>query len=264
MKKAMLIDTSKCTGCRGCQIACKQWNQLPAEKTYCSGTYENPSHITGNTWTKIAFIENENNGDFKWFFYKQQCMQCEEASCVNVCPAKAVKETQIGSTYIDEAILIDKNICVGCKNCVVACPFQFCGFSEEKGIVMKCTFCIDRVLQGLKPACIKSCISGALQFEDRDKILDIGKKRIEILKTNGYLNACLYGENELGGLGVISVLLDSPEKFRLPVNPKSATENSLKKWFFGLGTVAIMTILPFWLLFKKTKENSQTKEEGGN
>ena len=189
---AALVDTTRCMGCRACQVACKQWNQLPAEKeSKFLGTYENPPALTADTWTKIQFHEFSDAGP-KWRFRKQQCFHCDDASCVNVCPTGAAKKRPNG------IVVIDQSICAGCKYCVEACPYQTPKFSEETGTAVKCRFCYDRVENGLSPACVTACPTGALFFGKRSEVIAEAHRR-----KKGRSDLKVYGENELGGLGWI-------------------------------------------------------------
>ena len=148
-------------GCRGCQVACKQWNQLPAEKTRFDGNYQNPKHLSGKTWTLVNFIEpNDYDQNPRWLFRKQSCFHCAEATCVSVCPTGAAKKRDDGIVFIDQGI------CAGCKYCVETCPFGTPQFDRKTGTVKKCRMCLDRVGNGLKPACATACPTGALAFKD--------------------------------------------------------------------------------------------------
>jgi formate dehydrogenase iron-sulfur subunit len=150
----VLVDMTRCMGCRGCQVACKQWNQLPYEETKFRGTYENPPALSPKTWTKIQFFES-SKGKQEWRFRKQQCFHCDDASCITVCPTGAAHKAEGG------LVIIDQSICTGCKYCAEACPFQTPKFNEESGTAVKCRFCFDRVANGLGPACVKACPTGA-------------------------------------------------------------------------------------------------------
>lgn len=240
---AMYIDVTKCTGCRGCQVACKQWNGLSAELTGFSGSYENPPRVGGDTWTKIRFFEQEDDGKVRFLFRKAQCMHCTNASCVAVCAAGAVSKNDRG------VVIIDQDRCIGCKNCVVACPFHSVGYSVETGTSRKCRLCYDRIENGMDPACAKACPSGAITIGNRAKILTQAKQKAQILKNKGR-QAWIYGENELGGLHVIYLLDDKPEVYGLPVNPQAATASLLGNWAHALVGAALLLVAPFWLVFK--------------
>ena len=212
--KAILYDATKGTACRGCQVACKQWNDLEGVKTTNRGTYENPPDLSWDTWIKMEFREVGNNGDLRWLFTRRSCMHCTEAACVEVCPTKALYHHELGF------VAYDKDKCSGCGYCVEACPFDVprSGSGAITGIrtMNKCTLCQDRVTNDLTPACVKTCPTGALQYGDREALLLEGKARVASLGGN----ATLYGEEELGGLHVLYVLDDSPEVYGLPMDPK--------------------------------------------
>lgn len=227
-EKAILYDESKCTACRGCQTACKQWNGLPGTTTTNWGSYENPADLSVDTWLKIKFKEVYRVGsNVAWLFTRRSCMHCTDAACVNVCPTGALYHHEMGF------VAYDKNRCSGCGYCLEACPFDVPRSSGSKltgwGKMDKCTFCQDRVSNGLEPACVKSCPPGALKFGDRGELLIEAEKRVDALKAmrnpldlSGSLfpRANLYGATELNGLHVIYVLTDSVERHGLPDNPQ--------------------------------------------
>ncbi|OGO05907.1 MAG: hypothetical protein A2Y73_03425 [Chloroflexi bacterium RBG_13_56_8] len=257
MANAMLIDTSKCTACRGCQVACKQWNDLPAEETHNWGSYQNPQHLSATTWKLVTFNEEGAGDDFRWLFLPTQCLHCTDASCVSVCPTGA-------AYHHGEFVLIDQSQCIGCGYCVEACPFGVPHSmpgpnGRHKSTVRKCTFCIDRISSGLMPACAKTCPAGAYKVGERSELIAAGKARVERLKTKGDTNAYLYGENELGGLHVMLVLRDRPLLYGLPEQPRVATKNVLGQWLSGLLTAGAIAALPFWLLTKRKNELAASK-----
>ena len=245
----MLIDVSKCMGCRGCQVACKQWNQLPATKTKFTGTYQNPPTLSGTTWTLVNFIEPE---DFKenprWLFRKQQCLHCEDPACVAACPTGALTKQDNGIVYINQAV------CAGCKYCVEVCPFQTPHADHSPGTARKCWMCRDRVLNGLQPACATACPTGAVVFGDRKAMLSKAEKRVaELKKQYPKSNPYIYGKEELGGLGVLYLLPENdPELFNLPKNPKRPTEKIFFRWLLGL-IPGFLLFVGIWAFFKKDK-----------
>jgi formate dehydrogenase iron-sulfur subunit len=214
MKKTMLIDTTLCIGCRGCQVACKQWNQLPAEQTTFEGSYENPPRFSPDTWTKIAFREEENNGKVRWLFTKLGCMHCTEAACEMVCPAGAISHNEYG------AVVIDEKRCIGCNHCVANCTYQVIGFDQAANLARKCTFCYDRVTSGLTPACAKACPTGAISFGERSDMIALANRRVKTLVAAGRTDARIYGLEELDGLGMMYVLDGEPEQYGLVKDPE--------------------------------------------
>ena len=256
MSKARLIDTSKCMACRGCQVACKQWNELPAEPTKQLGTYENPPELSGSTWIRVEFRERPG----EWLFRAHTCMHCTEASCEQVCPTGAI-------SHQGEVVIIDQKWCIGCGYCVQACPFGVPHKDEFEGTARKCRFCIDRITNGLEPACAKTCPTNAIQFGERADLIAAANKRVRTLVTDyGYPNARLYGENEMGGLHTMYVLTERPSAYGLPETPQLATSSALAQWLSGIITAGAVTALPLWLLFRRREQietEQQSKVEGG-
>ena len=219
-EKALLIDVSKCTGCRACQVACKEWNGLPAVETTCTGTYENPPDLSPDTWNKIKFKEigSTSDGTMRWLFKSERCLHCTDAACVAVCPTGAVYHHELGF------VAYDRTKCTGCGYCTQYCTFNIPRLSGNKLTGMqkmdKCTFCLDRVANGLEPACAKACPTGAISFGDRGDLILKGSSRVNELKSNGCPDAYLYGEHEMGGLHTMYVLDEKPEVYDLPANPQ--------------------------------------------
>ena len=224
-EKAILFDASKCIGCRGCQVACKQWNELTAVETTNWGSCENPPDLSPDTWLKIKFMEQVEDGTLEWFFSRYSCMHCTEAACIDICPSGALYRNQYGF------VAYDKDRCIGCGYCTEFCPFNVprldAGRITGVGKIGKCTLCttpgLDRLSIGEKPACVKACPTGALIYGDRDELVAEGRRRVASLRTphsKAHPRATLYGETELGGLHVLCVLADSPEVYGLPKEPQ--------------------------------------------
>lgn len=244
MAKGYLVDTTKCIGCRGCVVACKNWNQLPAEPTGFKGTYQTVADFSGNTFTYIGFNEYEENGQLKWYFMKRQCMHCLDPACMKVCPQKAI-------SIVDGAVVRDYGKCAGCQYCASACPFHVPKYNTKINKETKCSMCAERVAEGMLPACVKACVTGALQFGERDELLASAREKVNALKAE-YPNARVYGEKEAGGTNVLYVLADVPSKYGLPENPQvsaltTAWQNYVKPygpWLIAL--TAAGSILSFF------------------
>jgi formate dehydrogenase iron-sulfur subunit len=218
MAKAILVDTSKCIGCRGCQVACKQWHGLKAEPTQFRGSYENPPDLSARTWRKVKFIESAGeDGRVRWRFISDACKHCSDASCLAVCPTGALFRRPWG------AVDLNQEVCNGCRYCAAACPYGVVTFNEETGRADKCVMCPDRVGAGLLPSCVSTCPTGALSFGERDQILNRAKRRVAELKAKGEKNAQLYGERELSGLHALYLLQEKPGAYGLPEKPRFAT-----------------------------------------
>jgi len=236
-QKAILFDTTKCIGCRGCQIACKQWNELKAVGTTNQGSYENPLDLSPTTWLTIRFREKVEGDSVSWLFSRRSCMHCTEATCIEVCPSGGLYRNQYGF------VSYDRDRCIGCGYCVEFCPFNVPRLDANRitgiGRMGKCTLCttpgLDRLSIGQEPACVKTCPSGALIYGDRDELVAEGKRKVASLRTphsKAYPQATLYGETELGGLHVLYVLADSPEVYGLPKEPKFPIAATIKHEVF--------------------------------
>jgi formate dehydrogenase iron-sulfur subunit len=221
--KAILYDATKCTACRGCQAACKQWHDLPGEETGNWGSYQNPRDLSNDTWLLMEFREVENDGTLKWLFSRRSCLHCSDAACVKVCPTGALYYHPLGF------VSVDRGKCSNCGYCVDFCPFDVPRLDINRGSglgsrIDKCTACttpgLDRIDNGLEPACVKACPPNALMYGDRNEMLSLGRARVETLKFEGHSDARLYGETEVGGTHVLYVLEDVPQNYGLPSDPK--------------------------------------------
>jgi len=221
-----LIDVTKCTGCRGCQLACKQWNQMPARQTKNYGTYQNPPDLQWNTWTLIRFQEVPDKDRVKWLFRKDGCMHCTDAACVKVCPSGALYYSELGT------VGLNKERCIGCKECVSACPFEIPRYDQKTDKIYKCDLCLSRIQSDLLPACIKACPTGALTFGDKQKMLKKAYARAEELKKEGYADANVYGDKFVNGTHVVYVLDEKPSVYdKLPTSPSVPLATILWKDF---------------------------------
>lgn len=247
--KTMFIDVSKCIGCTSCVTACKKQNNLPEP-------YKNSKFNNGENWTSVKFYKREKDQKPELLKVKMQCMHCAEPSCVAVCPTGAAFKRK------DGIVLIDEDVCIGCKNCVVACPFAIPGENEESKVVEKCTFCKERMAEGKPTACSEACPADAIHFGDREEMLALANERLGQLKAAGYQEATLYGNKELGGLKVIYVLPVKPIEAGLYEDPQPATGDVLLKWAVGLVTAGVVVAGPLRKVFKDNDEGINLPQEG--
>lgn len=210
--KSFFIDTTRCTACRGCQIACKQWNSLPAEKTNNWGSFQNPADLSHNTYKLVRFSEMVSGGRLKWCFFPDQCRHCLDPPCKDA--AEAYVE---GAVLVDPAtgavIYTDKTRELSgeaFKEIKAACPYDIPRRDDSKGLIAKCTMCLDRVQNGLLPACVKACCTGALNFGDRSAMLSAAKKRVEELKAKGYAKAQIL---DADSVRAIFLVIDDPKSY---------------------------------------------------
>jgi formate dehydrogenase iron-sulfur subunit len=221
-----LIDVSKCTGCRGCQLACKQWNQMPARQTANYGTYQNPPDLQWNTWTLIRFQEIPEKDRVKWLFRKDGCMHCTDAACVKVCPSGALFYSELGT------VGLNKERCIGCKECVSACPFEIPRYDDLTDKIYKCDLCLSRLQNDMTPACVKACPTGTLTFGDKEKLVKKAYARVEELKKAGFADANVYGDKFVKGTHVMYVLDEKPSVYdKLPTSPSVPLATILWKDF---------------------------------
>jgi formate dehydrogenase iron-sulfur subunit len=216
---AKLIDISKCIGCKACQVACMQWNDLRDEVGTQHGIYDNPVDLTDQSWTVMRFSEYKNaDGRLEWLIRKDGCMHCEDPGCLKACPAPGAIVK-----YANGIVDFNSSNCIGCGYCIAGCPFNIPRISEKDNKAYKCTLCSDRVAVGLEPACVKTCPTGAIQFGAKTDMVARGLKRTGDLKERGFANAGLYDPPGVGGTHVMYVLqhADRPELFSgLPNDPK--------------------------------------------
>ncbi len=230
MAKGMFVDTSICTGCKACQVACKEWNGLPGEpshfykvpdrpyqvaRNFTGNSYDNTAQLSATDWRHVRFIEqfNENRTETRWYFSSDSCKHCTDAGCLNACPVKAIVRTDMGNVFVQQ------DVCIGCKYCIPSCPFGVINFSEQTGTVHKCTLCNDRIHNGLGTACAKACPTGSISFGDVEELRKRADARLAQLKGLGYEKANIYGYNEAGGLNVFYLFLDRPSVYGQPEHP---------------------------------------------
>jgi formate dehydrogenase iron-sulfur subunit len=220
MAKAVLVDIPKCIGCEGCSVACKLWNELEWDEQEKSKTATDRSNepnkgLWPEEWSAINRYDVEKDGDMVRRYSKTQCMHCEEPACASACFSKAFQKLPEGP------VIYDQSLCVGCRYCMMACPFDVLRYEWNKAIpgVRKCQMCPTRVANNMAPACASVCPTGALTFGERDELLQIARERI---KANGYVDR-IFGENEAGGTSwlYISDVPFEELRFRTDVTTKS-------------------------------------------
>lgn len=217
---AKLIDTTTCIGCKACEVACVEWNDMPFSPTTFDNTHQTMPETRWNYWNLILFNEHEkDDGSLMWLMRKNQCMHCAEPGCLEACPSDGAIVQ-----YTNGIVDFQQDKCIGCGYCITGCPFNIPKFNKETKRVYKCTLCSDRVSQGLEPACIKSCPTGCLHFGSKDDMLDLAQARAKQLRDHyGFADAGVYDPPGVGGTGVIYVLHDAkqPELYGgLPKDPR--------------------------------------------
>ncbi len=288
-------DTSVCIGCKACQVACHQWNDLPAELATSEDTrqvagnspetepgrapgqqtrpmtgdsYDNTGSLSAVNWRHVKFIERseldgawnyqqtaESREGLGWLMMSDVCKHCVNAPCLEVCPTGAIMRSEFDSVYIQEPV------CNGCRDCVTACPFGVIHMSglenEGKGTAKKCTLCYDRLQHGMTPACAKACPTESIQFGSITDLRQRAEKRVADLQAMGFKEAQLYGADEkiLGGLNAFYLLMDKPEVYGLPAAPKIPSRSVGPSHLWSAATAAVMGLLGA-ISFRKKRMDS--------
>src|ERR1700746_1371253 len=264
-----LIDTTTCIGCKACEVACVEWNDMPFGVTTFDNTYQTMPETRWNFWNLIKFNEHQReDGTIQWLMRKDQCMHCADPGCLRACPADGAIVK-----YANGIVDFDQENCIGCEFCVSGCPFDIPKFNPATKKVYKCTLCSDRVSQGLEPACIKACPTGCLHFGTKDDMKDLAQRRVGQLREHyGFENAGVYDPPGVGGTGVIYVLHDitEPENYGgLPKDPHIPLTVKLwkgpLKWLGNLAMVGgLIGLFVHYLRFgpKSREEEPEKKQEG--
>jgi formate dehydrogenase iron-sulfur subunit len=229
LEVAKLIDVSRCIGCKACQSACLEWNDLRDEVGGMDGLYTNPADLSDQTWTLMRFNEAVIDGNLNWLILKEGCLHCAEPGCLKACPAPGAI-LQYSNGIVD----FQQDQCIGCGYCTAGCPFNVPRLSKTDGKAYKCTLCSDRVTVGLEPACVKACPTQALSFGSKEDMKFQAEHRLEDLHERGFTKAAVYDPAGVGGTHVLFVLPhgDQPERYGLPAAPKVGP--ALNLWRSGL------------------------------
>jgi formate dehydrogenase iron-sulfur subunit len=267
-----LTDTTLCIGCKACEVACKEWNQLPAElddagPRLTGFSYDNTVDLGATTWRHVAFVERtppaSSSVSFSaivpdaalaqappvaWLMMSDVCKHCVHAGCLEACPTGAIIRTEF------DTVVIQQDICNGCGYCVPACPFGVPQLGTTDHRAHKCTLCYDRLVEGLEPACAKACPTDSIQFGLVAELLPRAVDRVAELRARGEAGAHLYGDRRVGGthgidgLNALFVLTASPETYNLPAAPRLPQDKVLPALLstaataIGLGLVALAAL----------------------
>jgi formate dehydrogenase iron-sulfur subunit len=233
-------DTSVCIGCKACEVACKEWNQVPEDGLDWTGhSHDNTGGLGADSWRAVKFVEQrdpvglhepnfqrEADG-FRWLMNSDVCKHCTHAACLDVCPTGAIFRTEFGT------VVVQSDVCNGCGYCVPACPYGVLDKREDDGRIFKCTLCYDRLGVGQEPACAKACPTESIQFGELDELRERAAHRVEELHERGVDVARLYGadpDDGVGGDGAFFLLLDEPEVYGLPPDPVVTTRDLPSMW----------------------------------
>ena len=255
---AKLVDVSLCIGCKGCEVACKEWNDLKVEPTANFGSYQSHQDLSSNTWLLMRFNEVEVNDQLQWLIKKDACLHCEEPGCLYACPAPgAIVQYQNG--IVD----FNQENCIGCQYCVTGCPFDIPRFDKGTKTVHKCNMCVDRVEAGLEPACVKTCPTNAISWGSKTDMVAMADQKVETLRARGYENPVVYNPAGVGGTHMMYVVPhgDRLADYKLPENPVASPTplaglgilKSVGSYLFGFGLLS--TVLHFLAFGREAPED---------
>ena len=246
-------DVTLCIGCKACEVACKQWNQLPADGYALSGnSYDNTNGLSATTWRHVAFVEQMDRVEpsaSRWMMMSDVCKHCTNAGCLEACPTGAIVRNEFGDVYVQP------DVCNGCGYCVPSCPFGVVAIQPEAGIAQKCTLCYDRQKDGLEPACAKSCPTDSITFGPIEELRALAEARVAKLQAEGR-EAHLYGVDgpetrDVGALNAFFLIPDRPEVFNLPPKPVLPSKFQRAAYTSGLLGALALTVVGLAVLRPK-------------
>lgn len=232
---AFLTDSTLCIGCKACEVACKEWNDLPEDGMNWTGlSYDNTGAVGHSTWRHVKFVEGAPEPGFggnapdvsSWFFSSDVCKHCEVAGCLEACPTGSLVRTEFGGVYLQP------DICNGCGYCVVSCPFGVVQKNEKDGRAFKCTFCYDRQKVGLQPACAKACPTESIKFGEINELKVAAQERVRELHGRGMTDAHYYNPEDSGVAGIHAafILRGDHRQYNLPPAPEVPTAYIADGW----------------------------------
>jgi formate dehydrogenase iron-sulfur subunit len=257
-----LIDVSRCIGCKACQSACMEWNDLRASVGVFEDSYTNPPDLDDQTWCLMRFREAEIDGTSRWLILKDGCLHCSDPGRLRACPSPGAI-----IQHRDGIVDFEEEDCIGCGDCISGCPFNIPRLRKEDSRVYKCTLCSDRVAVGLEPACIKACPTQALSFGSKEDMLTQARHRLADLKERGFAHAAVYDPPGACGTHVFFVLPhgDRPEAYGLPKDPSISPVVRLWRSSYarGLGVFTMFAVLAAGILHYM-RHGPLEAPEGGN
>jgi formate dehydrogenase iron-sulfur subunit len=259
-------DTTVCIGCKACEVACKEWNQLPSTgggRHEMSGdSYDNTRRLDGMHWRHVKFIEqfSEDRSEGRWLMMSDVCKHCAQAGCLEVCPTGAIIRTEF------DTVVIQSDVCNGCRLCIAACPFGVIDINPASDTAEKCTLCYDRLQAGMEPACSQACPTDSIRFGTIRELKQQAEARVRQLHKLGESRAHLYGADDkfLGGLNSFYLLVDEPEVYGLPRAPKMPTRNLLPSSLLSTAGAVMLALLGLVGLRKRRMDQRDgTAEDPG-